>query len=183
MSKDRNYEDEEVRAIIARALEQQPKPGGVSHEDLLSIGGEVGLSSESIEKAARDVRDSRLAREARQNLVARRRRGLAVHAFVYFAVNALLFAVNALTTPGEWWALFPIMGWGLGLFFHAAFVLFAGMSERRLSREKARLQQLEGELASAQPTAERRLGVRVAGPLDQIEDPSEASSRRFEEKH
>src|SRR6187402_1487515 len=138
MSKDQSYADDEVRAIIERALKEQPA-SGLSHEDLLSIGAGVGLSPAAVESAAREVTEARLTATATKRVVSRRRRGLAAHAFVYAAVNALLFAINFLTTPGEWWVLFPVFFWGLGLLLHAGFGLFTPVSERRLNREKQRL--------------------------------------------
>ena len=33
----------------------------------------------------------------------------------YFTVNGLLFLVNFLTSPGEWWVLYPLIGWGVCL--------------------------------------------------------------------
>lgn len=177
MSKDRSYGDDEVRAIIERALEAQPA-GGVSHEDLLSIGAGVGLSSEVVERAAQELREARLTATATATVRARRRRGVAIHGFVFFAVNAFLFAINFLTTPGQWWFLFSVFGWGLGLLLHAGLGLFPGVSSWHLEREKRRLRKLAGPSLSAPRVAERRKGVRVEGPLDQIEDPTdpEASS-------
>jgi len=168
MSKDQSYGDDEVRDIIERALKEQPKTG-VSHEDLLSIGAGVGLSPAAIESAARDVTDARLTKTATDRVVSRRRRAVAAHAFVYAAVNALLFAINFLTTPGEWWVLFPAFFWGLGLLLHAGFGLSSRVSERQLTREKRRL--LEAAGTGVARLVERRAGVRVAGPVDQIEDP------------
>jgi hypothetical protein len=49
----------------------------------------------------------------------RRKRGFLVHLFVYVAVNALLIAINLLSSPGYYWFLFPLIGWGLLLAAHA----------------------------------------------------------------
>ena len=42
----------------------------------------------------------------------RRKRSFLVHLFVYLAVNALLIVVNLLYSPGYYWFLFPLIGWG-----------------------------------------------------------------------
>ena len=168
MSKDRSYANDEVRAIIERALKEQPA-SGLSHQDLLSIGEGVGLSPAAVESAARELTETRLTTTATKRIVSRRRRILAAHALAYAVLNALLFAVNFLTTPGEWWVLFPLFFWGLGLLLHAGLGLSKHVSERRLTREKRRL--LEAAGAGVTRLAERRTGVRVAGPVDQIEDP------------
>ena len=49
----------------------------------------------------------------------RRKRSFLVHLFVYVAVNALLIVVNLLYSPGHYWFLFPLIGWGLLLGAHA----------------------------------------------------------------
>jgi hypothetical protein len=46
--------------------------------------------------------------------------------------------VNWLTTPGAWWCLFPLFGWGLVLFFHAWLALSRRVSPGVLRRELAR---------------------------------------------
>ena len=40
------------------------------------------------------------------------------HLYVYMGVNAFLIIINLLTRPFNWWFPFPLLGWGLGLFFH-----------------------------------------------------------------
>ena len=46
-------------------------------------------------------------------------RGVAVHLFVYLAVNALLIGINLTTSPDNLWLIWPLLGWGLGLAGHA----------------------------------------------------------------
>ena len=66
--------------------------------------------------------------------------GLAVHWFVYVAVNAgLVIAAGGLA--GSWWRL---AGWGLGLAAHTLYVLAGAgqlqqrLVQRELARERAR---------------------------------------------
>ena len=47
------------------------------------------------------------------------------HLLVYVLVNAFLFAVNKLTSPGYNWFIWPLLGWGLGLVLHALSVFGA----------------------------------------------------------
>ncbi|MEM7292794.1 MAG: 2TM domain-containing protein [Pseudomonadota bacterium] len=49
-------------------------------------------------------------------------RGFYGHLTQYVAVIALLFVINLLTSPGYIWAIFPALGWGVGVLFHAAAV-------------------------------------------------------------
>ncbi|MHA1165614.1 MAG: 2TM domain-containing protein [Alphaproteobacteria bacterium] len=46
-------------------------------------------------------------------------RGVAVHLFVYLAVNALLIGINLTYSPGNLWFIWPLLGWGIGLAGHA----------------------------------------------------------------
>ena len=67
--------------------------------------------------------------------------GWYIHASVYVAVNLLLAALSAMS--GGDWAVFPAVGWGIGLAMHGAVVFLltggAGLHERLVQRERSRL--------------------------------------------
>ena len=68
--------------------------------------------------------------------------GFYIHAFVYVLVNLGLLALNAYA-GGERWAVFPLLGWGLGLAIHGI-VSFASLKDegwrgRLLESEMQRL--------------------------------------------
>jgi hypothetical protein len=77
--------------------------------------------------------------------LARRRAGAKlgwfIHAAVFVCVNALLVTISL--ASGKPWAVFPLMGWGLGLAIHGAVVWLGGpgsaLYERLLHNERARL--------------------------------------------
>jgi len=85
------------------------------------------------------------AQEARLDHLARRRAkaklGWCLHAAVYVVVNLGLITLSV--ASGRHWAVFPLLGWGLGLFFHglAVWVFAPGnpMLSRMVERERARL--------------------------------------------
>lgn len=64
-----------------------------------------------------------------------------IHASVYITVNVLLAALSAMS--GRHWAVFPAIGWGIGLAVHGAVVFLvaggAGLHERLIERERSRL--------------------------------------------
>lgn len=117
MPDDRTYDDEDVKAVIARALERQ-SGSKLTHTDLVGIGDELGLSADDIESAAQDVAEERREAEARRAIESRRRKWLARHGVLFAVLNGLFFLVNFLTTPGQWWFLFPVVIWGLLLLLH-----------------------------------------------------------------
>ena len=77
--------------------------------------------------------------------LARRRAGAKLgwylHATVYIAVNLLLAGLSFMS--GHHWAVYPALGWGLGLALHGVAVFFAsggaGLLQRLLQRERERL--------------------------------------------
>ena len=40
------------------------------------------------------------------------------HLYIYVGVNSFLIVINLISSPFNWWFPFPLLGWGLGLFFH-----------------------------------------------------------------
>lgn len=40
------------------------------------------------------------------------------HALTYVCVVSGLFVLNVITNPGNLWAVWPAIGWGIGVFFH-----------------------------------------------------------------
>lgn len=162
MSDGRKYSDEEVRAILDRALEGEGgDAGGLSHAELLAIGEQVGVPPEAMSRAAEEVRHAKLDAAAERGIASRRRRWLAVHALVFAVINGLLFAVNALTTPGEWWVLFPVVFWGLALALHAGLALGLKPSARALEQARRRLSQ-----SSRTRAARVRVAPTASEPLE-----------------
>ena len=87
-----------------------------------------------------------LTPEQRIERLARRRAGakmgLFIHAAIYILVNLLLAVLSA--SSGRTWAVFPALGWGIGLGVHAFIVFFAtgggGLHARMVQAERNRLQ-------------------------------------------
>lgn len=84
--------------------------------------------------------DDALERMARRRAGAKM--GWMIHASVYVLVNLGLAALSL--SQGRHWALFPALGWGLGLAIHGAVVWLAlpgnGWHARMVERERQALQ-------------------------------------------
>ena len=69
------------------------------------------------------------------------------HLTTYLLVNGLLFVIWLATAigagGGAWfpWFIFPMVGWGVGLAFHAKAVYGSGTTEADIQREMERLRQ------------------------------------------
>ena len=83
--------------------------------------------------------DTRLEQLTRKRAAAKL--GWYVHATVYLLVNLLLVALWV--SSRRHWAVFPLLGWGLGLAVHGAVVFLvtggAGIHERLVQQERERL--------------------------------------------
>jgi len=68
-----------------------------------------------------------------------RKLGFLIHLAVYALVNAGLVTLNLLYQPQRPWALGPLLGWGIGLLFHALAVFLhapgARWKQRMIERE------------------------------------------------
>jgi hypothetical protein len=83
--------------------------------------------------------DKDLERQARRRADAKL--GWIIHALVYVAVNTLLAVLSSMSDRN--WAVYPALGWGLGLAIHG-FIVFVvtggGLHERLVQRERQQLQ-------------------------------------------
>ena len=65
--------------------------------------------------------------------------GFYIHLSVYVVVNLVLLAINLSTSPEYLWFKWPLMGWGIGVFFHGMSVFvfsgLEGVEERMIERE------------------------------------------------
>lgn len=65
--------------------------------------------------------------------------GFYIHLAVYIIVNILLIIINLSTSTQYLWFKWPLIGWGIGVFFHAlgAFVFSGGsvIKERMIEKE------------------------------------------------
>lgn len=69
--------------------------------------------------------------------------GFYIHALVFVVVNAGLWVMAGWTTPGRPWAIWPTLGWGIGLIAHgvAVFASLSDLHERSIEAEMKRLRE------------------------------------------
>jgi len=64
-----------------------------------------------------------------------------IHLTVYVGVNILLIIINLASSPEYLWFKWPLMGWGIGVFFHAMSIFvfsgsrFKGIKDRMIEKE------------------------------------------------
>lgn len=76
--------------------------------------------------------------------------GFYIHLAVYAGVNLALAAINLTVSPQYYWFKWPLLGWGIGLFFHGVSVFafsgkkFAELQERMIREEMRRDSRKDG---------------------------------------
>jgi len=111
------YRSDDVQQILQRSLEQR-QTDTYSWEQLLEMGAELDLSPEALKVAEQAWLTQRTTEQEQQRLKAKRRRAFNTHLIPFLAVNTFLITLNLVTTPLSFWAIYPLLGWGLGLALH-----------------------------------------------------------------
>jgi hypothetical protein len=84
-----------------------------------------------------DTRDEERRRQALERL--RKRSEFVNHLVAFVLVNALLVTIWFVTGAGFFWPIFPLFGWGIGVFFHGMDTYRRPFSEERIRREMSRM--------------------------------------------
>ncbi len=119
----RGYTQDQVNAILKRALERQGTSAVITHQELMETARELGIEPSVLEAAITEQGELRAYEEARVEWLKKRRRSFGQHLLSYLIVNLGLFLIDIFTTGGVWF-FFPLFGWGIGLMFDAAATFF-----------------------------------------------------------
>jgi len=52
--------------------------------------------------------------------------GFYIHLAIYILVNGLLIAIDLMTSPGTYWFIWPLVGWGIGVLVHGLSIFAFG---------------------------------------------------------
>ncbi|ABA22410.1 conserved hypothetical protein [Trichormus variabilis ATCC 29413] len=110
------YNSEQMQQILQKAFARQQQ-GEISRQQIIEIASELGVSSASLQAAEQEWLSQEIGDKKRQRFHAQRREEFKTHLITFIGVNGFLFVLNLLTSPGYFWAIFPLLGWGLGLLF------------------------------------------------------------------
>ncbi|MCC5629639.1 2TM domain-containing protein [Nostoc sphaeroides CHAB 2801] len=111
------YDSEDVQKILQIALARKQE-GGFSREQLIEMASDLGISSDILEATENKWLAQEEEERLRRTFNTFRRRAFKAHLVSFVAVNSFLILLNLITSPSYFWAIFPVLGWGLGLFFH-----------------------------------------------------------------
>jgi hypothetical protein len=101
------YNSEEMQQILEVAFRRKQQ-GEYTREQIIEIASELGVSPESLQAAEKEWLTKNIEVKQEQMSNSQQRKGFQSH----------LFILNLLASPGYFWAIYPILGWGLGLLLH-----------------------------------------------------------------
>ena len=111
------YNAEEMQQILEVAFRQKQK-GEYTREQIIEIASELGVSSESLQAAEQEWLKNNVEVKKEQMSNSQQRKDFKSHLFAFLAINGFLVLLNLVVSPGYFWAIYPILGWGLGLLLH-----------------------------------------------------------------
>lgn len=151
----RSYSDDELEAILRRALEKQAETGdGFGHDELVAAAREVGLDEDAVERAIDEISHERGRGRIRADLKRRRLRKWVRHLVTYLAVVGGLLGLHALALVGTWvfWVAF---GWGIGLALDT-YGKLSSPTDEEVEREAERINRKERRRRKAEERREAR---------------------------
>jgi len=126
---DRKFTNEEVEQIIKIALRSKQDSGSISTENIYDIAKELNIDPAAIQGAIYEYENKGDIDSIRDEFIKKRKKSFFDHLTSYLAINSFLVIIDLVTGGGISWSIFPILGWGLGVFFD-------GMSKLRYNDEE-----------------------------------------------
>jgi hypothetical protein len=106
---------EDIQQILERAMAHQQE---FSRQQLEGMAAELEIPSDLLQISEQEWRAAQVASQQEQKVQNHQRRGFKAHLIPFLAVNSCMVVLNLLTCPQNFWAIYPITGWGIGLTAH-----------------------------------------------------------------
>ncbi|HRI89947.1 MAG TPA: 2TM domain-containing protein, partial [Candidatus Hydrogenedentes bacterium] len=110
----------EVEGILRRALNRKRDSGEITREELVDTARELGIDPREVERAIYEQRKFGEIESARDEFRAKRKQEFYGHLKTYLIINGALMLINLMTGIDTLWFFYPMIGWGIGLAFHAS---------------------------------------------------------------
>lgn len=112
------FEHADVEEILKRAITIDSRHGA-GRDSLMKAAEELGISPQAVEQAECAWLKEKQERGQLREFINHQRRAFWSHLASYVIVNAFLFGVDLMSDGRIEWAYWPLMGWGVGILFHA----------------------------------------------------------------
>ncbi|WP_158409118.1 2TM domain-containing protein [Fimbriimonas ginsengisoli] len=111
-----SYTDSEAEQILRLAANHST--GAIDKSRLLQMADELGLSHEAVQLAEQQVIAERTAIAERTEFDVQHRKAFFSHLTSYLVSCGGMVLFNLVTDHHITWAIWPIIGWGIGIAFH-----------------------------------------------------------------
>jgi len=112
------FSKSEVDRILRRALEKSPPKGDtLTESEIIRIAEELGIDQNQVRIAIREEEKYAQFENAKILWKKKKRREFYQHLSSYVIINGFLVGINVVMSGGIGWAIFAILGWGIGLIF------------------------------------------------------------------
>jgi hypothetical protein len=119
------YNKQQVDRILRRAIESSSLNSDfLSESELFKIADELNIDPSLLRKSINDELTFSEFENAKLIWKSRKKHDYYKHLAAYGIINSFLVAINFITSGTFSWAIFPILGWGIGLAFDTIDSLF-----------------------------------------------------------
>lgn len=118
-SRDALRSDDDVDEILKLALRKQGRADADLRSRLSAAAEELGITPAELAEAEAEYAVTKEEQKEFVEFRGRQVREFREHFFAYVVINLLLVGINIFTEGTVGWAVWPILGWGIGLAFHA----------------------------------------------------------------
>lgn len=112
------YSKQEVDRILRRAIEATSSKGDtLSESEILKIAEELNIDKNQVRIAMREDASVTQFENAKIMWRKKKKSEFYQHLTSYVIINGFMIALNIFLSGTLGWAIFPLLGWGLGLAF------------------------------------------------------------------
>ena len=153
--------EEDVDEILKLALRRQGRCDEDLRNRLLAAAEELGISPDELQSAEEEYVKTKEEKTEFLEFHKRQVREFREHFFAYIIINTMLVVINFMTSQTVNWAIWPILGWGIGLAFHAWGSLNTGSDSFQEEFANFRRKRLRRSEKGIEPEPERFRGVKI----------------------
>jgi transcriptional regulator with XRE-family HTH domain len=110
----------EMSGLSVRTVQRIERGQNPSLESLKSLAAVFENEVSDLKMEANMSNQAKISVEEEQAIIyVRDIKGFYTHLIIYIAVVGSLFALNIIRASNHFWAIWPAIGWGIGVIFHA----------------------------------------------------------------
>ncbi len=109
------FDQAAIEQILQKALARQSEGQEFTLSQLQDMAQELGISADNLQAAIQDWQSQRSTEKELEQFQMDRKKKLREQATTYLIVNTFLISLNVVTQGTLSWAIYPALGWGLGL--------------------------------------------------------------------